>query len=254
VRNDNKKVIGKPCTIVQVQGKLYGLGIGPGDPKLLTIRAKEILDSADVVFVPKAKDDGISHARAIVAGATSKKKKFIELTFLMTSDRDKLKSCWLGAAERIAKELKGKRTAAFVTLGDPFIYSTYIYLLETLRDNFPGIAVETVPGITSFNAAAASCGLPLLKGHEKLAILPVTGNFNDLRPTLKTFDTVVLMKIGSKLDKVIGLLKKMRLVKNSVLVSHAGTASEKIIRDLSSIKDERLGYLSVVIVRRKTGE
>ena len=169
----------------------------------------------------------------------------------MTKDQKKLESYWLRAAEKIVKELKRGRIAAFVTIGDPFIYSTYIYLLETLRKNFPNIGVETIPGISAFNAAAASSGLPLVKGDEKLAILPVTKNLKGLKKTLKEFDTVVLMKVGSKLDRVICILKEMKLMKNSVLVSHAGQAGEKIISNLSFLKDKKLGYLSVIIVKRK---
>ncbi len=254
MRNDHNKVTGKPPhQNFWCGGKLYGVGIGPGDPKLLTIRAKEILNTVDIIFVPKAKDDGRSCARSIVESITSKPKRFIELTFPMTTDKKKLESHWLGAARRIVKELKMKRTAAFVTIGDPFIYSTYIYLLETLRNNFPGVIVETVPGVTSFNAAAASCGLPLLKGNQRLAILPVTMGLKDLRLMLKKFDTVVLMKIGSRLGKVIRLLKRAGLIKNSILVSHAGQAGEKIVRDLSSLKAERAGYLSVIIVKKDMG-
>lgn len=244
MRNDNKKIT----------GTLYGVGIGPGDPKLLTIRAKEILDTVDTIFVPKAKDDGRSCARSIVETAISKSKNFIEITFPMTKDRKKLESCWLRAAQRIAKELEKERTGAFVTIGDPFIYSTYIYLLEVLRKNFPDISIETVPGISAFNAAAASSGLPLVKGHEKLAIFPVTKDLKGLREILENFDTVVLMKVGSKLNRVICLLKEMKLIKDSVLVSHAGQASEKIVSGLSSLKDKRPGYLSVIIVKRKMGK
>lgn len=241
MRNDHKKIT----------GRLYGIGIGPGDPKLLTIRAKEILDTVDTIFVPKAKDDGRSYARSIVEGAAPNSKNFIELTFPMTKDQKKLKFYWLRAAQSIVKELKKGRIAAFVTIGDPFIYSTYIYLLETLRSNFPSIEVETVPGVTAFNAAAASSSMPLVKGDEKLAILPVTSNLKGFKKALKEFDTVVLMKIGLNLDRVICLLKKMGLIKNAVLVSHAGQANEKIIRDLSSLQDKKLGYLSVIIVKRK---
>ena len=118
MRNDHKKIT----------GRLYGVGIGPGDPKLLTIKAKEILDTVDTIFVPKASDDGRSYARSIVKAAVSKSKNFIELTFPMTKDQQKLESCWLRAARRIVKELKREKRAAFVTIGDPFIYSTYIYL------------------------------------------------------------------------------------------------------------------------------
>lgn len=239
--NDNKKI----------KGKLYGVGIGPGDPKLLTLRAKEVLDTVNTIFVPKAKDDGISCARKIVESAAENHKKFIELTFPMTKDQKKLESYWLRAAERIVKELKMKRTAAFVTIGDPFIYSTYIYLLETLRKNFPNIKVETIPGVSAFNAASASIGLPLVKGNERLAVLPVTKDLKGLKEALKKFDTVVLMKVSSKLESIICLLKEIELIKNSVLISHAGQANEKIITDLSSLKDKKLGYLSVIIVKRK---
>lgn len=253
MRDDHKKITGKPRPCAQGRGKLYGIGLGPGDPGLLTLRAKEILNKVDVVFVPKSKDGAISCARSIVETAISKPKNFVELTFPMTRDRKILASYWLRAAERIAKELKSERTAAFVTIGDPFIYSTYIYLLETLRNNFPGIATETVPGISAFNAAAASCGVPLVKGNEKLAVLPVTRDIKRLRATLEKFDTVILMKVGSRLESIVRLLKKMKLIKNSVLVSHAGQPGEKIVKDLSLLRDKRAGYLSVIIVRKKDG-
>jgi precorrin-2/cobalt-factor-2 C20-methyltransferase len=186
-----------------------------------------------------------------VGSAVSGPKRFIELTFPMTKDRKVLELHWLRAAGKIVEVLKKNRTAAFVTIGDPFIYSTYIYLLETLRKNFPGIEVETVPGVTAFNAAASSSGLPLVQRNERLAVLPVTKNLKGIRETLEKFDTVVLMKVGLKLHRVIGLLKKMKLINNAILVSHAGHPDEKIIRDLSPIKDKKLGYLSVVIVKRK---
>ncbi len=241
MRDDHKKI----------KGKVYGIGVGPGDPKLLTLKAQEILNEVDTIFVPKAGEDEKSCARSIVEAATLSRKHFVELIFPMTKNKNKLNSYWLRAAERIAEELKKNKIAAFVTLGDPLIYSTYIYLLETLRKNFPNIESETIPGISAFNAAAASIGLPLVKGDEKLAILPVTNNLKGLRGALKEFDTVVLMKVGSRLKSVIRLLKEMKLIKNSVLVSRAGQAGEKIISDFSSLKDRSSGYLSVILVRRK---
>lgn len=235
----------------KITGRLYGIGIGPGDPKLLTLRAKEILNKVDTIFVPRANDDERSCARSILDAASLGGKHFVEITFPMTKDKSKSNSYWLRAAKRIAEELKRERTAAFVTIGDPFIYSTYIYLLETLRKNFPNIALETIPGINAFNAAAASSGLPLVKGDERLAVLPVTKDLKGLSGVLKKFDTVVLMKVGSKLDSVIRLLKKMKLIKNAVLVSRAGQAGERIVSDLSSLKEKRSGYLSVIIVKKK---
>jgi len=234
-------------------GKLYGIGVGPGDPKLLTLRAKEVLDQVDVVFCPKGDEDGSSWARSIIEATTSAAKEFVELSFPMTRDKSILKTYWEKAARRIAEEIaKGKR-GAFITLGDPFIYSTYIYLLKTLLQNYPDIEVETIPGISAFNAAAAKAQVPLVQADETMAILPVRKDLRGLREALGTFDTVVLMKVGSKLDQVMALLGELDLLKHSVLVSHLGQPGEKMIHDLSPLKKvEREGYLSVIIVKNPT--
>lgn len=231
-------------------GRLYGIGIGPGDPKLLTLKAKEILDRVDLVFCPKGDEGSTSWARSIVQSTTAAPKKFVELTFPMTRDKEVLRAYWQKAAERIAAEMAKGKEGAFITLGDPFIYSTYIYLLKTLRRDFPHIEVETIPGITAFNAAAARAQVPLVQGEERLAVLPVTKTLKGLREAFAVFDTVILMKVGSKLDRVIPLLKELNLLKSSVLISRLGHPEERIISDLSSLKgDNREGYLSVIIVK-----
>jgi precorrin-2/cobalt-factor-2 C20-methyltransferase len=231
-------------------GRLYGIGIGPGDPKLITLKGKEILDRVDLIFCPKGDEGGTSWARSIIEATTGAPKEFVELTFPMTRDKKVLKGYWQKAAGRIAEEMAKGKEGAFITLGDPFIYSTYIYLLKTLRHDFPHIEVETIPGITAFNAAAARAQVPLVQGEERLAVLPVTKTLKGLREAFEAFDTVILMKVGSKLDRVMALLKEMDLLKSSVLVSRLGHPEEKIISNLSSLEgDKRAGYLSVVIVK-----
>ena len=167
----------------------------------------------------------------------------------MTKDKAVLKRYWKKAAQRIVGEIKKSKQTAFVTLGDPFIYSTYIYLLKILKQDFPKINVETIPGISAFNAAASRASFSLLEGKEKMAILPVTETLEGIEDALETFDTVVLMKVGAKLQKVIRLLKQKGLAQNAVLVSRVGHPNEKIIRNISSLKDKELGYLSVILVR-----
>jgi len=234
----------------RINGKLYGVGIGPGDPKLLTLRAKEILDEVDMVFSPKASEEGVSLARSIIEASTSKPKEFVELTFPMTRDETVLKTYWHDAAQKVAKAVSKGKQVAFVTIGDPFIYSTYIYLLQALRQNFPNIEVETIPGISAFNAAASRAEVPLVEWDERLAILPVTSDLRGLKEAFEKFDTIVLMKVGSKLDKIVALLKELDLLKSSVLVSHVGCPEEQIVRDFHSFKKgERSGYLSVIIVK-----
>ncbi len=234
----------------KVSGMLYGIGLGPGNPDLITLRAKQILDEVNLIFVPKSGEDKSSYARSIVESVIKRKKNFVELIFPMTKDKKALNLYWQQAAEKIAQGIAVKKKAAFLTIGDPFIYSTYIYLLEILRLHFPRIKTETIPGITSYNAAACLSGMPLVKGNEKLAILPVTKNLNGLKEAFKTFDTVVLMKVGSKLDRVITLLKEISLSDNAVLVSRLGYSNECIVRNISKLKNKKLGYLSVIIVKK----
>lgn len=232
------------------RGKLYGLGLGPGDPRLVTLKAKEILERADTVFVPKSSEDANSWARGIVEAVTTSTKNFVELTFPMTKDQALLNKYWRQAAERIAKEVNLGREVAFVTIGDPLIYSTYIYLLKVLENKFPAIEVETVPGISAFNAAAAILKLPLVEADEKLAVIPMAPDLENLRKIFQDFDTVVLMKVGSKLGQITALLKELGLLKQAVLVSRVGHPDEKIVKNLGSLRDKTCGYLSVIIVRK----
>ena len=233
------------------KGKLYGIGLGPGDPGLVTLKAREILEEVDIIFAPKGSEDGESCARSIVEAVIQKPKTFVELTFPMTRDRAVLNRYWGRAAKEIATQIDKGKDAAFITIGDPFIYSTYVYLLKTLRRNFPDIAVETIPGVSSFNAASARAHIPLVEGDERLAVVPVRHDLKGLKEALEGFDTVVLMKVGSKLKKIVRLLKDMKLIKMAFLVSHVGHRDEKITRDLASLKGRKAGYLSCVIVKRK---
>ncbi len=230
--------------------KLYGIGLGPGDPKLVTLKAKEILDKVDIVFAPKGSEDGSSLARSIVEAVTETQKNFVELTFPMTTDKTLLDKYWMDAARMIAQEIHKGKEAAFVTIGDPFIYSTYTYLLRTLKRNFKGIDVETIPGVSAFNAASCRLQFPLVEGRQKLAVVPVTGDLKAVRQALEEFETVVLMKVGAKLNKVVCLLKEMGLVNNAVLISRVGHRDERIIRNLALFRNKKAGYLSVILVRK----
>jgi precorrin-2/cobalt-factor-2 C20-methyltransferase len=233
--------------------KFYGIGVGPGDPKLLTMKAKEILEDVSIIFVPKAKSDGGSRAQRIVKKAISKKAKFVELHFPMTKDNKILRDAWHKATRKIVEELEKGKDAAFVSIGDPFIYSTYIYLLNALRRDFPQLKVETIPGISSFNSAASSIQIPLVIGNERLAILPAIKSLKGFKRVFKEFDTVVLMKVNSKLDEIVHLLEELGLIKNAVFASNVGHNNEKVVYDLTSLIGKKVGYHSLIIVRCREG-
>ncbi|MFQ5861946.1 MAG: precorrin-2 C(20)-methyltransferase [Candidatus Brocadiales bacterium] len=240
-------------------GNFYGIGIGPGDPELLTLKAIRILREVDVVFVPKADIKEESMALRLWRTAMALEiarplinrndKKVIEKVFPMIKDEDKLREFWLDAARAIKEELVEGKDVAFLTIGDSLTFSTYIYLLSRLRDMIPEEKIHTIPGITSFNAAASLVNLPLAQRDERLAVIPVSDDVEKLRPILEDFDTVVLMKVAKKLDKVIALLEELGLAETSVFASHVGLENAYITHDLSKLKDSGKGYMSVIIVK-----
>jgi precorrin-2/cobalt-factor-2 C20-methyltransferase len=193
-------------------GKLYVIGVGPGDPELLTLKSVRILKETQCIFVPKGREEGSSLALSIMRGAVSLDgKKIVELHFPMMKtaphpaplprgEREELPAReldtkWNEAVHAIVPVLEQGKDAAFITIGDPGIYSTFFYLYDKLLERIPALVIEIVPGISSINAAAAQAGLYLGLGNERIAILPA--NYLDsLEETLEKFDTVVLMKVS----------------------------------------------------------
>ncbi len=227
----------------------YGIGVGPGDSELLTIKAVRVIKSVDCVFAPRADLKKSSLALDIVKDVCVGK-RIVEQVYPMTKDRSKLKEAWLSSANEIRDELYAGNDVAYLTIGDPMTFSTYCYLLQQLSHIIPSQNIQTVPGITSYNAAASLANFSLIEQNEKLAIIPVSNDIDELRPILNSFDTVILMKVAKKLDDVIDLLVEMKLTDNSVFASYIGQDDEFITRDITSLKGGGMGYLSVIIVRK----
>ena len=231
-------------------GKLYGIGIGPGDPGLVTLKALRLLQSVDLIFVPRA-DSGEGSIALSILRKLLPHKYYSELVFPMVRDRSQLHEHWRRAAEIVSEKVAQGMEVAFVTLGDPLLYSTYNYLLKALAQRTPSIEVETIPGITSFTAAAALVNLSLAEGDQRLAVLPASAEVETLKRALQEFDTVVLMKIGQRLAHVKQLLRELGLTQDAVLVCRAGLEEQFVARDISQADGESLGYLSVVIIRHR---
>src|SRR3989338_9221767 len=245
-------------------GDFYGIGIGPGDPELLTLKAARIIKAVDVIFVPKAGIKEESMALEIVtpllmtkndvvaAGFSLRNRpRGVEKVFPMVKDLEKLESHWKEAALAIKEELEKGSNVAFLTIGDPLTFSTYVYLLRCLRDMIPEEKIHTIPGVTSFNAAASLANLSLAQRDERIAIVPVPDDVEELRPVLKGFDTVILMKVAKRLDKVINLLEEMDLAQHALFASHVGLKDSYLTQNLSELKGSGRGYMSIIIVRKK---
>lgn len=232
-------------------GEFYGIGVGPGDSELVTLKAVRIIKSVDCIFAPRADSKASSLALDIVSNVCEGK-RVVEQVYPMVKDRSKLEAAWLASANEIKRELEDGNSVAYLTIGDALTFSTYCYLLQQLSKIIPSEKIHTIPGITSYNAAASLANFSLIEQSEKLAIIPVSSNIDELRPVLNSFDTVILMKVAKKLDEIIELLDDMALIDNSLFASYIGHKNEFITRDLLSLKGAGKGYLSVIIVRKST--
>ena len=197
-----------------------------------------------------------SIALAIARPLVGPEAKIEELLFPMTADREELSAKWDAAAGRVAAVLAAGEDACFLTLGDPFLYSTYIYLLRALRKRLPDLKAVTVPGITAFGAAAALTDFPVGEGREPVTIVPAADDLGSVRRALAQGGTVVLMKIGKRLPELLDLLDGEGLLESSVFVSHATMAGQRIETDLRRLKAEEpeAGYLSIILVHAGNSE
>ena len=231
-------------------GTLYGIGIGPGDPELITLKGARLISACPNLFVPKARTAAESVALDIARPLLREGVRIEELLFPMTADRHELAERWDAAAARVAAVLGRGEDACFLTLGDPLLYSTYIYLLRALRKFIPDLNAVTVPGIMAFGAAAALTEFPVGEGRETVTIVPAADEMTDVRRALAAGGTVVLMKIGKRLPELLELLDGEGLLEKSVFVSRATMAGQRIEMDLRRLKaaGPEAGYLSIILV------
>lgn len=218
--------------------KLYGIGVGPGDKELLTLKAVKVLGECDVIVAPSAKHKGESIALDIAREFIKDNAKIIIKHFPMGGQEQEEK---IEEAFKVIEEelLKGKKVA-FLTIGDPFVYSTYIYLLKYIEEK--GYETETIPGITSFCASASLAGEPLVIGDEPLLIIPGS-RIHDIRDE----KYVVVMKVYRNEERIIHELEKKGF--NYVYVKKAGREGQMVSRDKEEIL-KNSEYMSLIIGRR----
>lgn len=237
-------------------GKLYGVGVGPGATDLLTLRAVKVLNSVPVLAIPKSSDLVRPFAWRIcspVVEAPDQEKLF--LTFPMTKDPTILIPAWDKAFREIGTRLEQGLDVAFITQGDPSVYSSWSYLLDEATERWPGVEIEIVPAVSSITAVPAMLKTPLADGQECFCVLPATYGLDDLARLTKDFDTIVLTKVGRMISPLVTILKQLDLLHTATYVAYGTTDQQRIVRDLDSIKEESCDYFSMVVIsiRKRKG-
>jgi precorrin-2/cobalt-factor-2 C20-methyltransferase len=231
-------------------GTLYGIGIGPGDPELITVKGAARLSASRWVFVPKAAQDADSLALAIASRYLRPDAEVIELVFPMATQRALLMERWTAAAQLVAAKLQTGDDACFLTLGDLSLYSTWIYLRRALARLLPDARTVAIPGVTAVCAAAALTGVPLGEGKAPVTIVPTPDDMEVVRQALEQGGTVALMKIGRRLPHVLAVLAERGALDRSCLVARAGLDGERVEMGLRALQGQgtEAGYLSVLLV------
>ncbi|WP_219418906.1 precorrin-2 C(20)-methyltransferase [Pseudonocardia nigra] len=234
--------------------RLIGLGVGPGDPELVTVKAANLLAKADVVFVPVADSGETGRAEQTVLHYAEAWR--VERVVFALHDREhtaRRERAWDAAAAQVADWFAAHPggTAAFATIGDPCVYSTFTYLAATVRELVGDLAVELVPGVTAMQDLAARSGTPLVEGRESLALFPMTAGAERFRTALESFDAVVAYKFGRMLPETLAVLRETGRLDEAVYGAGLGLATEDIraARDLDP--GEPGPYLSTLIVPPK---
>jgi precorrin-2/cobalt-factor-2 C20-methyltransferase len=231
-----------------MQGTFYGVGVGPGEPDLITLKAVKILREAEVIIAPRAEKKEGSTALSIARSFIRRDAQVIELVFPMVFDRDHLAAAWEENKNIILSLLEQGKNVAFLTLGDPMLYSTYFYIYRLLKGK--GLNIETVPGVTSFSAAASRLGLPLAEGNDVLCIVPATLEKEKIDEVLGCCNSLVMMRVYKNYGQIVGQLSRSGLSDNAVMISRCGFADEEIIDNLNDGGEKTPHYLSTILARK----
>ncbi len=230
-------------------GKLYGVGVGPGDPELLTIKAVRVIKEADIIFTAASSKNSYSLAVEIAKPYISTFAKVEKLFFPMTKEEKEVEAAWIHNAKQIAKQLKKGKKVVFLTLGDPVTYSTFGYILKKMDCIMPEADIETIPGITSFHAASARLNRILVEGEESLLVTSGAFGGEQIRHN-NGVENVAIVKAYKNIKDINNTLKETGFDKQAVAVSKCGRKNERIIKDIDELEKKDPDYWTLILASR----
>jgi precorrin-2/cobalt-factor-2 C20-methyltransferase len=232
-----------------VWGTLYGISVGPGDPEFMTLKGFNLLKQAPIVAFPAGIHGKPGIAERIISQWLSPQQQQLSLYFPYVQDETQLTQAWQQAAHRVASYLQQGEDVAFACEGDVSFYSTFTYLAQTLKQFYPEVNVQAIPGICSPLAAVASLGIPLTVRNQRLTILPALYQVEQLETILQQTDVLVLMKVSSVYQQVWAVLKQFGLLQQASVVEWATLPQQKIYHGLSDRPQLQLSYFSLMVVQ-----
>lgn len=228
--------------------KFYGIGTGPGDSSLVTIKAVNTLKKIDILYTPESKKGGDSLALSIVKEYIPDDVEVKSRHFPMSCNGEDKIGAWEEVSKEIINDVKDGKDVGFITLGDPMIYSTYVYVMERIMDH---VEVETIPGISSFSNIASNQNFPLVMDTDPLVVIPCTMEEEKIDEALEKYDCIVLMKIYKKINLILNKLRKHNLIDYAILVSNSSQEKEIVITNLREGEiDEKISYFSTILVNK----
>jgi precorrin-2/cobalt-factor-2 C20-methyltransferase len=228
---------------------LYGIGVGPGDPELMTLKSVNILKHVDIVFAAASTKNDYSLAVSIARPHIPETTQVKILPFPMTKDQNETRKAWSENAKTIIHDLKQGRNGAFITLGDALTYSTFGYILKHVQQLAPDIHIESIPGITSYQAAASRVNLPLVEGEETLMIMSGVNGGGCLRNLNQKPENIVFLKAYKNIDDIIDSIKESDFIQKSVGITSCGLPEEKIVTDINQFSTMPPDYWTLIIAK-----
>tara|TARA_B100000686_G_scaffold341526_1_gene419047 strand:- start:1636 stop:2358 length:723 start_codon:yes stop_codon:yes gene_type:complete len=237
--------------------ELTGIGVGPGDPDLLTVKAVRAIQNADTIMCPASAEDRPSIALSVVDSLIDKSKnqEIIKLIFPMTKDKDVLESHWKENSKIMAEKVLSGKNVVYLTVGDPYLYSTWIYMHREISQNHPDMKITVIPGIVSMFTFASKVGVSIAEGAEKVSIIPSCYDLSSVKEIAKNSEVLVFLKDGRYFDQVIELVRESGFPDDSIFAIGQDLGTDKeIIRKLrlGDVNDDTLTtkYFSILVIKR----